>query len=72
MVFYYVNITCISVMMSQDVISYFSTATSFSLTTLFKYTSIHLRFGTESTGEFEICLGKYCEKHYTVSFITKH
>lgn len=45
-------------------ISYFSTATSFSLATLFKYTSVNLSFGTESTGEFETCLGEHCEQHY--------
>lgn len=60
----YVNINCISLMLSQDVISYFSTTTSVSLTTIFKHTSIHLNFGTESTGEFETCLGEHCEQHY--------
>jgi len=56
---YHVNINCISVMLSQDVTSYFSMATSFSLTTLPKYTSVHPSFGTGITGEFDTCLGKH-------------
>jgi len=46
-------------MLSQDVTSYFSMATSFSLTTLPKYTSVHPSFGTGITGEFDTCLGKH-------------